>query len=446
MQIHFVSFVGLAPGAEKLAKKFGQISQIKERQKALNSSALMFGCVDHVHAYNREELVTTDYYKDNKGLLDQPRGCGYWAWKPFIILQILNKAKDGDYVVYCDVGKPIDSAKNDHGNLITTSLKPLVEWAERNNGMMPGVYLSNHGPSKHWIKRDCYTLMDCDTSRYHDLPTVQAGYTVWKKSSFVIDFLEQWQLLNLDPRLIGDQDNTLGKPNYDGFNRSCHDQATLTLLAEKSGVKVFGDRRSQFLGFRNINFIAHEAAFQNAKLDNKLVLKSLNRQCKVVTDYFIRWIELLFQYRRFKELSIAIVVENLNEQKKVVWKNYFPKSEIQITRLDQLNRVSEKFDFILAEELNELDFTNSLLLNLYQALKSDGVFIAAPLLKNSDFEVSARKASIDGVFQDLASSTKLEPLVSPKISNSRNPIFVSGKGNDGTLESMCLMIKPTIID
>jgi len=444
MQIHFVSFVGLAPGAENLDKKFGQVNKIHQRQKALNNSALMFGDVDYVYAYNREQLVKTNYYKQNKVLLDQPRGCGYWAWKPFIILQTLNKVNDGDYVVYCDVGKPVDLVTNDHGNLITTSLKPLVEWAERNDGMLPGVYLSNHGPSKHWIKRDCYILMDCDTPQYHETPTVQAGYTVWKKSSSVIKFLEKWQSLNLDPRLISDQGNTLDKPNYDGFNRNCHDQATLTLLTEKLGVKVFGDRRSQFLGFRNINFIAHEASVQNAKFNNKLVLKALNNECKVVTDYFIRWIELLFQYRRTNKLSVALVTESLNEKQREVWNDYFPKSNVEIVNLDQLIGSSKKFDFILAAELEGQHFTSLLLLNLYHRLKSNGVFITAPLVKNSAFEVSARKVSIDGVFTNLASDIELEQLIPPKIPNSRNPIFVSGRGRNGALESMCLMIKPII--
>jgi len=48
---------------------------------------------DEVFIYNREWLETTEFYAQNKELLDQERGGGYWAWKPFIILESLKRLK-----------------------------------------------------------------------------------------------------------------------------------------------------------------------------------------------------------------------------------------------------------------------------------------------------------------------------------------------------------------
>ena len=39
MQIHFVSFIGLAPGAEKLDKSFGLAADLIKRQQVLSESA-----------------------------------------------------------------------------------------------------------------------------------------------------------------------------------------------------------------------------------------------------------------------------------------------------------------------------------------------------------------------------------------------------------------------
>lgn len=452
MHIHFVSFVGLAPGAEQQVKYLGQMDNLIIRQKVLSDSALANGDVDHVHNYNREKLLTTDYYKKNKPLLDEPIGCGFWAWKPYIILQTLAKTKPNDYVIYCDVGKPVESAKTDHGNVITTSLKPLIEWAERNNGMLPGVYLSNHGPSKHWIKRDCFTLMECDDERYHQMPTVQAGYTVWKNTSVVIDFLNQWQALNLDERLISDQGNTLGQKNHSGFVRNCHDQATLTLLCEKKGVSVFGDRNNQFLGFRNINFIAHQAAYQNALSNNALVLNSINKVSKVAPNYVVRWIELLFAYRRNEFLDIAIIGE-LDKSKKQGLQNYFTKATIKKINVNTsiLDTAGQRYDLVIAFSLSANYFTNRLLLNAYNILKRDGVFFLGPLPASdsnvkSEFEVAARSISSNGRFPSNKMYSSVSSILpNPKIPNSRNPIFISGKGLNGQIENLCIMIKPSNI-
>lgn len=446
MKLHFVSFIGLAPGAQSQQKFFGQAEQLIQRQQRLHQTALMNGDVDVVHAWNRDRLLKTDYYQQNKDLLDESRGCGYWAWKPYIILQTLLQIEENDYVIYCDVGKPTGNASVDHGNQIDVSLLPLVEWAERHNGMLPGVYLSNHGPAKNWIKRDCFSLMDCDHTQYHQMPTIQAGYTVWKNTPSVIAFLEQWQALNTDTRLITDQDNVLGLANYDGFIRHCHDQATLTLLCEKQNASVFGGRRHQFWGFRNINYLALEASFQNAVHRGSLLLNTINVKAKLLPKYLVRWVELLMQGRREHALYCAIVGDSSDSQK-TGWQHYFPSAQLDfIAAIDESN--VECFDMIIAIELEGNCFDNAFLARLYRALKKDGVAIIGPLPKTgSEFEKTARTVSSNGYFPESTVFQKnRNSKLSPKIPNSRNPVFLSGNNaHSNGLESMCLMVKPSPI-
>ena len=174
MKIHLVSFIGMSSRndlglgtAGEKEREFNRASwdEIEQRQKKLSKSALSNGEVDYVHEWTLEKLKKTKFYSENKTLLDQLKGCGYWAWKPYIILQALSKAEPGDYVIYCDVGRPVNAAEFDHGNIIQTSLRPLAEWAERHQGMLPGVYLPNHGAAQAWIKRDCFKVMNCDSEK-----------------------------------------------------------------------------------------------------------------------------------------------------------------------------------------------------------------------------------------------------------------------------------------
>ena len=70
-----------------------------------------------------------------------------------------------------------------------------------------------------------------------------------KKSPFVEKFLEEDLKYAQDPRIITEQDNTQGLPNYEGFIVHRHDQAVWSLMVKKYGLKRFRDP-SQF-GMKN---------------------------------------------------------------------------------------------------------------------------------------------------------------------------------------------------
>ena len=37
-------------------------------------------------------------------MLEEPRGGGYWVWKPLIVREALCGLEDGDVLLYCDAG------------------------------------------------------------------------------------------------------------------------------------------------------------------------------------------------------------------------------------------------------------------------------------------------------------------------------------------------------
>src|SRR5258708_2034050 len=69
----------------------------------LNVSARKFG-IDNILSFGIDDLWKSDFYKKNKSLLDEVCGAGYWAWKPYFILEAMNALDDGDILYYCDAG------------------------------------------------------------------------------------------------------------------------------------------------------------------------------------------------------------------------------------------------------------------------------------------------------------------------------------------------------
>ncbi|CAF1489149.1 unnamed protein product [Adineta steineri] len=149
----------------------------------------------------KKEIVDTDpmFANRNKNILNRKRGAGYWLWKPFILLQELYLARDGDIIVYSDAAE--------------SSL----------------------------TKRDALIVLDVDKPEYTTTSAGLASYIVVKRSFTSLRFVSEWLTYAQDSRVITDDDNVLGSPNYPDFRAHRHDQSILSLLAKKWKLTVYAD-------------------------------------------------------------------------------------------------------------------------------------------------------------------------------------------------------------
>src|SRR5215210_9539891 len=85
-----------------------------EVQRDLSVSAIRRG-IGNILSYTKQDLLSTGYYQQNKEILDEICGAGYWAWKPFFIIEALKHLRNGDVLFYCDAG-----------SLLLESPEPLV--------------------------------------------------------------------------------------------------------------------------------------------------------------------------------------------------------------------------------------------------------------------------------------------------------------------------------
>ena len=195
-------------------------ADIKYRQAQImcTKSAKYFGA-DQVWEYSPES-IPEDFRQAHKEILSMKRGNGYWLWKPLIILDALEKVNEGDYVFYIDAGAAV---VDDIHHLINAM----------NNADANIMTFVGSAIEKVWTKRDAFLLMDCDSPEYTDTPQISAT------CNESIEFVREWLRYMTDARIVTDQPNQLGQPNYPEFRENRHDQSVLSLLAKKHKLPLF---------------------------------------------------------------------------------------------------------------------------------------------------------------------------------------------------------------
>jgi hypothetical protein len=219
----------------KVHISFGD-NKYKKSLELLEKTSLENG-TEEFTAYSKDWLFSTEFYtnsKRNQYILNQPRGAGYWIWKPYIILETFKTLEDSDIVLYSDAGlKVIDN------------LNPLYELAQTDpNGgkilfKLPAVGVLHH-KAKTWTKKDAFVLMGCDEEKYWNANMGNGAVSLWKKTNENIDFLNEWLEYLRDPRISTDSYNETGK-NDPSFRDHRHDQSVLTILATKHNLELFRD-------------------------------------------------------------------------------------------------------------------------------------------------------------------------------------------------------------
>jgi hypothetical protein len=198
----------------------------RERQNTLSEAALKYGA-DVAVRKTWEDMVQTDFYRQNKAFLDKNHFHTGYAFKPFMILQTLETMQPNDVLFYHDC--------NPHP--LTMSMKPLVDLCVRNRGT---VFMQWGDQNRNWVKRDAFYYMNCDTPRYHNAVGLQASWMLIQKRDFTVGFVREWLKYNMDERIASYvKPDTCGLPPLEGFIENRGDQAIISVLVEKLKIRSF---------------------------------------------------------------------------------------------------------------------------------------------------------------------------------------------------------------
>jgi len=168
--------------------------------------------------------IDPEFVQRNSYTFSQPRGAGFWIWKPYLILKTLETLSENDWLMYTDSGMYF--ARNPWD---------WIHSMESDIGEKGIVTFGFCGKNKQFTKRDTFVLMGMDTPEYVESEHRMASVFVCRKTPFSKAFVEEWLRYASDPRIITDIPNTQGMPNYPEFKDHRHDQSIVSLLAIKHG-------------------------------------------------------------------------------------------------------------------------------------------------------------------------------------------------------------------
>lgn len=190
-----------------------------EQQRAwLTEAARRVPGMEHV-PYDQEWLRSTEYYQINRSILDEQRGAGFWAWKPFIILDALDRCSKDDVVVYLDAN-------------VRFNADPL-EWINSTKDMK---LVKTHFINKEWTKRDCFKVMNLDEPYFWNGNQIWGGCICCRPLLEAYYVLDRWLYFCMQSRAVTDSPS---RDNFPEFKDHRHDQSILSLLALDYGIPSY---------------------------------------------------------------------------------------------------------------------------------------------------------------------------------------------------------------
>ena len=188
------------------------------------------GFFKEIKAYSPKYFDNEFKSKHLKFILENKKGYGYWIWKPYINLKILEKMSYGDICIYCDSGMVINSKGYDR-------VKYYYKLIEKNNDML--CFGLNYN-EREWIKKDTlnnvlkYKNVDMNKFENYVLNIEEkqrmTGIFMYKKTKKVENFFKDWYALCENYHNIDDSPSV--ESNFPSFKENRHDQSVFSILSK----------------------------------------------------------------------------------------------------------------------------------------------------------------------------------------------------------------------
>ena len=163
-----------------------------------------------------------------------PRGYGYWLWKPWIILNKLQKVNYGDIVVYTDCGCELHDNPRGWEELFAHINDVDMLAMQYREGE---IYPWGNCDILRWTKKDCVEFFSKGIGTdWTKQPQCPSGFFVAKKTKESLKFVEHWlRIMAFRPDLVIDTIGPEDNDQCDQFTEHRHDQSIFTNLILSSG-------------------------------------------------------------------------------------------------------------------------------------------------------------------------------------------------------------------
>jgi hypothetical protein len=213
-QKHFISF-----GAARYRNSVKRICLEAEKIAVFNK----------VTGYGEQELFSFPEFQQHKNFVySNPRGFGYWIWKPFLIMKYMETMNEGDSLLYADAGCVI----NEKGR------KRMLEYFEIVKTHPSGI-IGFEIPhlEKTWTKMDLVKFLDAE--QYIHTNQLLGGIIFFRNCENTRNLVRQWYEIGINYNLSDDSPSK--SPNDSSFIEHRHDQSIFSLLRKRSGCFIIPD-------------------------------------------------------------------------------------------------------------------------------------------------------------------------------------------------------------
>lgn len=187
-----------------------------------------FEIFDRIIGYKCKDLPTQfpEFWEREKDFIrSHPRGYGYWIWKPFLVLDTLERMNDGDILFYGDAGCELNirgksrmmeyiEMTKERDTLFFQITRPEFKWTKADSVMSVGLSMDSPILQSNQIESNAFFL---------------------KKTEVVLNLIrEVKEIANKVHHHYVTDDRSL-MPNHPEFVEHRHDQSLLSLLVKKGG-------------------------------------------------------------------------------------------------------------------------------------------------------------------------------------------------------------------
>lgn len=213
-------------------------SDFRYERTRKSQSALIRGMGFNLLEYSDKDL-SQEFKNENRNILNKETGGGHWLWKPYIILDALEKASEDKIIFYLDAGDIID--------------RELSFYLEEHFKYFDYILYEGAKPNEAYTKPEVFKELNLG-EEYKKVIQLEAGICGFKKTKKNIEFIKEWLDLCKNEKLILDDRYDLNLPS-DSFIEHRRDQSLLTILKVKYGLGAIPLNQRMFIDCNKENIL-----------------------------------------------------------------------------------------------------------------------------------------------------------------------------------------------
>ena len=212
---------------------FGNSARFTQSLARITREAAALGIFASIFSISEAGLGDEFWARYGSFVSRNPRGFGYWIWKPWLCLHILHALPEGDVLVYTDAGCTLNPLR-------CTRLRQYVSSArDHPDGIV--AFRLNGLSEKQWTKAATLDAFGCVTSACRSGDQVMATAFLIRNSSKTRDLVRRWlEIASVaNGRYVIDSND--GDDEGDDFKEHRHDQSIWSLLVKQHPGTVLYD-------------------------------------------------------------------------------------------------------------------------------------------------------------------------------------------------------------